>query len=301
MDLTSAARRLYGVAPEEFTATRQELAKLARRDGDTVLAKRLGALRRPTVSAWAVNLLSREAAPELEMLLDTGSDLRGAWSQGRPISGLEQRRGELVDLLVRTARRLAAEAGRPLRDPAVREVEDTLLAATVDPDAAEEVRAGALSHPLSHTGFVPAGFAPAPPTSEEQAPQPARKRPAAPKTTPHRNPSAARRKPQIEPQAADGPAERAERERRRAETAKKAEEAERRAVKAESVLEAREAEADEARRELNAVEAEAQRLRAELDAAEHRGERLRRRLERAERRRARAAEDAAKARTAARP
>ncbi|RFU37099.1 hypothetical protein DZF91_34605, partial [Actinomadura logoneensis] len=301
MDLTSAARRLYGVAPEEFTAARQELAKQAKRDGDAVLAKRVGALRRPTVSAWAVNLLSREAAPELEMLLDTGSDLRAAWSQGRPISGLEQRRGELVDLLVRAARRLAADAGRPLRDPAGREVEDTLLAATVDPDAAEQVRAGALAHPLSHTGFVPAGFAPAPAT-EETVPRPARKRPAEPRTTPHRNPSAARRKTrteprdaderpvEVEPQEADEPPERdagaertarqAEKGRRRAERARLADEAEERAAKAERVLETREAEADEARRELDAAEAEARRLRAELDAAERRGDRLRRRVER---------------------
>lgn len=287
MDLTTAARRLYGVAPEEFTAARQELVKLARKDGDAALAKRVGALRRPTVSAWAVNLLSREAGPELGMLLDTGSDLRAAWAEGRPIGGLEQRRGELVDLLVRTAGRLAGEAGRPLRDPAVREVEDTLLAATVDPDAADEVRGGALVRPLSHTGFVPAGFAPS-----EQAPPPARKRAASPKAAPHRNPSAARQKPQITQK-------RAERARQRAEAAEREEEAEERAEKAQRLLEAREAEADAARRDLDAADAEADRLRTELQSAERRAERLRRRVERAETRRAQAAEKASRAQEAA--
>ncbi|RMI33065.1 hypothetical protein EBO15_41760, partial [Actinomadura harenae] len=285
MDLTSAARRLYGVDPGEFTAARQELVKLARRDGDAALAKRVGALRRPTVSAWAVNLLSRDAAPELGMLLDTGADLRAAWAEGRPIGGLEQRRGELVDLLVRAARRLAADAGRPLRDPGVREVEDTLLAATVDPDASDAVREGALTRPLSHTGFVPAGFtasgftAAAPPA---EAPAPKR-RAAAPTTTPHRNPSAARKKNHVA-------GKRAERARRGEAAAERAEEAGRRAAKAERLLESRDAEAETARRELDEAEVKAGRLRAELDSADRHADRLRRRAERAERRRAQAAE-----------
>ncbi|WP_051468315.1 hypothetical protein [Actinomadura oligospora] len=290
MDLTSAARRLYGVAPEEFTAARRELVELARKDGDAALAKRVGALRRPTMSAWAVNLLSRDAAPELQMLLDTGSDLRAAWAEGRPIGGLEQRRGELVDLLVRAARRLADQAGRPLRDPAVREVEDTLLAATVDPGAADEVGGGALTRPLSHTGFVPAGFAPA--ASPAPAATPATKRAAAPRTTPNHNPSAARQKTQVT-------GKRTERARQRAETAKQAEEADQRAAKAERLLESREAEAEAARRELDEAEAGVERLRADLEAAERHSDRLQRRAERAERRRAQAADAAARARTKA--
>ncbi|MEV5575820.1 hypothetical protein AB0L06_37780 [Spirillospora sp. NPDC052269] len=291
MDLTSATRRLYGVAPEEFTAARAELVELARRGGDAALAKRVGALRRPTVSAWAVNLLSRDAAPELGMLLDTGSDLRAAWAEGRPIGGLEQRRGELVDLLVRAARRLAGETGRPLRDTAVREVEDTLLAATVDPGAADEVGAGALTRPLSHTGFAPAGFAPTAPPSAPPTP-PVKKRAATPKPTPNHNPSAARQKTQITEK-------RAERARQRAETAKRADEAEQRAAKAERLLEAREGEAEGARRELAEAEAEVERLRIDLDAAERHSGRLQRRAERAERRRAQAAEAAVRARSKA--
>ncbi|MCP2340918.1 hypothetical protein [Actinomadura rupiterrae] len=315
MDLTSAARKLYGVAPEEFTAARQELVKAARQEGDAALAKQVGALRRPTASAWAVNLLSRESAPELDRLLDTGADLREAWSAGRSIGGLEQRRGELVDLLVRTARRLAAEAGRPLRDPAVREVEDTLHAATVDPDSAEQVREGALTRPLSHSGFVPAGFALAAPvpSEDDQAAAPSkkaaskgatarpakrseaassgRKRAAGADSAPVRNPSAEREKSRVAER-------REERARERAAAAKRAEEAERRAEKAERLLESREAEADDAYRELDAAETEVERLRADLDAAEHRRDQLRRRAERAEKRRAQAAGAAARARSA---
>ncbi|MWK38967.1 hypothetical protein GEV43_36380 [Actinomadura sp. J1-007] len=170
MDFSSAAHELYGVAPDDFIETRKRLTREARDGGDAALAKRIGALRRPTVPAWAVNLLSRSAGEELGLLLDVGAEMRSAWSSGGSIGGLEQRRGELVGLLVRRAGELAADAGHPLREQAVREVEDTLQAATVDGDAANDVREGRLDRPRSHTGFVPAGFptapSPAPPASD---------------------------------------------------------------------------------------------------------------------------------------
>jgi len=158
VDLASATRDLYGVIPAEFMAKRKDLVQQARDAGDTALAKRIGALRKPTLSAWAVNLLSRSSAEELGWLLDVGADLRGAWGSGGHIGGLEQRRTELITLLVRTARRLASGAGQPLREPAVREVEETLQAATVDEDVAAEVREGRLAQARSHSGFVPTGF-----------------------------------------------------------------------------------------------------------------------------------------------
>ena len=50
MEFEAAADELYGVLPAEFTATRKRLAgELPRED-----ARRLTALRRPTVPAWAV-------------------------------------------------------------------------------------------------------------------------------------------------------------------------------------------------------------------------------------------------------
>lgn len=158
MDLASATRDLYGVLPAEFMAKRKDLVQQARDAGDTTLAKRIGALRKPALSAWAVNLLSRSSAEELGWLLDVGADLRGAWGSGGHIGGLEQRRTELITLLVRTTRRLASGAGQPLREPAVREVEETLQAATVDEDVAAEVREGRLAQARSHSGFVPTGF-----------------------------------------------------------------------------------------------------------------------------------------------
>ncbi|WP_207401104.1 hypothetical protein, partial [Actinomadura roseirufa] len=139
MDFSSAADELYGVAPAEFVAARTRLARRAKDEGDGALARRIAALRRPTAPAWAVNLLARSAPGDLAALLDVGARLRAAWGSGDDLSDLEQRRARLVADLVRTASGLAAGAGAPLRDPAVREVEDTLQAATVDAGTAEEV------------------------------------------------------------------------------------------------------------------------------------------------------------------
>jgi hypothetical protein len=143
------------------------------------------------VSAWAVNLLARSAAEEVGWLLDVGTQLQDAWAAGDHIGGLEQRRSELIDRLVRMARELAADAGQPLREPAVREIEETLQAATIDPEVAADVQAGRLARPRSHAGFGPGlgalspaaprqgtPSAPPPPSGRAAKAAPAKRRPA---------------------------------------------------------------------------------------------------------------------------
>ncbi|WP_433324171.1 hypothetical protein [Spirillospora sp. CA-294931] len=272
MELSSAAHELYGVVPQDFMETRKRLVDEARSAGDKGLAKDIGALRKPTVSAWAVNLLTRSAGEDLERLLDAGADLREAWATGGHIGGLEQRRGELVTLLVRTARALAAEAGQPLRDPAVREVEETLLAATVDADVAEEVRVGRLPQPRSHAGFVPAGgFG---------SPSPARP----PKSAPKRDDLAGKREAAA---------------RKRGEAAQAAREARARVKEAEKELSGRESRLASVQRELDAARQEAAGLRRELDKADKREAAVERRHTVAERRRDEAARALEKARSEA--
>ncbi|MFA1550549.1 hypothetical protein [Actinomadura chokoriensis] len=278
MDFSSAADELFGGRPGRFVATRKRLAREARDGGDPALAKRIDALRRPTLSAWAVNLLSRSAAGELERLLEVGAELRSAWGSGGGLRDLEQRRAGLVASLVRTAADLAAEAGDALREQAVREVEDTLQAATVDEAIAGEVREGRLSQPRSHTGFVPAGFPMAPPEEEEEEEEPPKPEPGE------------KRKP--ERPKANVTRTTAARE-RRAETLR------RRAEEAERKLAERTERADEARRETEEASAEVGRLRHELDRAVADRDAAARRAERAEQNRARAEEAAREARTAA--
>lgn len=63
MDIDDVADELYAVLPAEFTATRDDRARAARRAGDRELARRISTLRKPTLGAWAANLLVRATAP----------------------------------------------------------------------------------------------------------------------------------------------------------------------------------------------------------------------------------------------
>ncbi|WP_327091803.1 hypothetical protein OIE66_14595 [Nonomuraea sp. NBC_01738] len=151
VDLDEVADRLYALPPQEFTPSRAEAVKAAKESGDAALAKRIGALRKPTVSAWAVNRAAREHAAELADLLTLGEDLRAAWQahDADALAELTRRRADLTGRLTRLLRPGLSAA-------AAAEVAQTLDAAVVDADAAERVRQGRLAKPLSYTGFAPA-------------------------------------------------------------------------------------------------------------------------------------------------
>ncbi|MEU7837129.1 hypothetical protein [Nonomuraea sp. NPDC049129] len=153
MDLDEVAGRLYGLPPSEFTAAREAEARAAKDAGDVRLARDIAGLRKPTVSASAVNRLAREHPDDLGELLALGQELREAWERhdAEALAELTRRRSELAGRLSRLVRR---EAG--LSAAAAAEAEQTLDAAVVDAGAAEEVRRGRLAKPLSYSGFAPA-------------------------------------------------------------------------------------------------------------------------------------------------
>ncbi|GAA2070456.1 hypothetical protein [Actinomadura alba] len=281
VDLTAAADELYGVPPEEFVETRKRLAAEAKEAGDRELVKRIGALRRPTMSAWAINQLARSAPDELGWLSDVGADLRTEWAAGRHVGGLDQRRGELIDLLTRTARTLARDAGRPLREGAIREVEETLNAATMDPAVADEVRSGRLTQPRSHVGFIPAGV-------------PAE---AADRAGDDRAGDDLAERAQAETTQADRTrADRTRAERERERLAERARAAAAEAAEADRALAAHDAEADVAAQAHADLADEAERLRRRLDDVIGRRDAAMERLTAARRDRDRAADRAEKAR-----
>jgi hypothetical protein len=79
--LDAALDELYGVSPGEFVATRTALAKQLRADGDAAAAKELGAARRPTTAAWALNRLARERPDLVDDLIERSTALRAAQSR----------------------------------------------------------------------------------------------------------------------------------------------------------------------------------------------------------------------------
>lgn len=158
MDLNEAAGELYRVPPSEFVQTRRRLAEAAAAAGDGAAAKRIKALRRPTVSAWAVNLLVRERAELVTELLELGEEIRRSWTEGQDPARFDRLRNRAVAEAVRAAEALVEAAGRPLGEQAAHEVEETLQAAVVDAEVAGEVASGRLTHPRSHAGFATSGL-----------------------------------------------------------------------------------------------------------------------------------------------
>ncbi|MGV9253853.1 hypothetical protein [Streptomyces sp. NPDC003697] len=158
MDLDAVAGELYGLRPEDFTAVRDTRAAEARTEGDRALAAQIGKLRRPSLSAWAGNLLVRERPEETEPLVRLGEGLRQAHRDldGAQLRELGHQQRLLIDALSRQAGRLAAEAGHPIGEDARREVEGTLHAVLADPEAAREWATGRLVKALDPTTGFPA-------------------------------------------------------------------------------------------------------------------------------------------------
>ncbi|MBL1086895.1 hypothetical protein JK359_33860 [Streptomyces actinomycinicus] len=158
MDLDTVAEELYALRPEEFVAARDRRALDARASGDPALARRIGALRRPSLSAWVSNLLVRGQPQQVEPLLGLGEELRRAHREldGPELRRLARRQNEVIGALGRQARQLAAEAGHPVGESVQREVEETLHAALADPQAAREWAGGRLVKPLSSAVGFPA-------------------------------------------------------------------------------------------------------------------------------------------------
>jgi hypothetical protein len=155
------AAELYQLPPEEFTAARDAQARAAKAAGDRELAAAIAALRKPTVSAWLVNLLVRRYPAEIESFVELGADLRAATAalSGSELSGSELRelgahRHRLVQALVAQTRGIAAAEGRRVGEDALRGVEETLHAALADEEVAEHLLGGRLTTAVSRTGFT---------------------------------------------------------------------------------------------------------------------------------------------------
>ncbi|MGW4089434.1 hypothetical protein [Nocardia sp. NPDC004750] len=159
MTVEDVARDLYGLAPAEFVAARADRAAAAKQSGDKQLAAAIGKLRKPTLTAWAANLLSRAAPEDVAALLRLAAALAAAQRKlsAEQLRDLTAQRQQLVNALAKKAGALAAEHGHPVGENVVREIGQTLTAALADRDVADRLRAGTLATAASYEGFGPSG------------------------------------------------------------------------------------------------------------------------------------------------
>jgi hypothetical protein len=150
--LLEAADALYALPLERFTPERDARAKAAKGDPDLVAG--LKSLRKPSVAAWVVNLLVRREAEQVEQVLAIGAALREAQEgmDGAELRALTKQRRQLTSAVTAQARALAADEGVRVTQTVADEVEGTLTAGLVDPEAARAVRSGLLVRSLRTTG-----------------------------------------------------------------------------------------------------------------------------------------------------
>jgi hypothetical protein len=296
VDFDEVADELYAVAPEEFIAARRVREEEARAEGDRVLAKSISQLPKPSLAAWATNLLVREHREEIESLVELGGLLREAQESlaGAELKALSVQRNQLLAALSRQVVALAREHGHPVSSGIAGQVEETLRAAMADPDAGEAVLSARLTSSLSYSGLG-TGHRPdlrvvrTPP----ERPAPAQQPPKARTTAEDRKRTAEERRRREEEAA-----RRAAEERRRREIAEAREEAEQAARTAEEATEAAEREqarSDELETRHRELELRVEELTDELSRTREECHAVGGQLSRAQRRRQSAARRAADA------
>jgi len=181
--LADAVAELYQGDPEEFMARRGELVTQAREAGQAAVAKQIGALRKPTRSAWVVNRLVRADPEVTTRLAALAAELRdtGPSMDGGRIRELTAARAQLVDELTRQAL-----DDLPATPGAVREeVRATFDAALADPEVAANL--GTLVRAAHWAGFgLDPNGAPAPPPPAAKTKKPAPAEPSAERERRHR-------------------------------------------------------------------------------------------------------------------
>ena len=155
MDFEEAADALYAAPAADFIATRNELAKQLKADGDQLGSTRLKAMRKPTVAAWVTNLVARKLPDDIDDLLALGDEFREATADldGDRLRELTPKRHQMLDKLSKEAGRLAGDEGQKVSADVGQKLRETLDAALVDPAAGDAVREGRLSSALRHVGF----------------------------------------------------------------------------------------------------------------------------------------------------
>jgi hypothetical protein len=161
VDLETAANELYALSPDDFIERRQQLVYEARQARDRQLATEIGRLRRPTRSAWLINLLAREEPEAVNALLELGGALQDAQQRmaGDELRQLSAERRKTVDALARRAVELGGEHGYSVPEGAKQEVGQTLQTALGDPEIADLLRAGRLTQAVTFGGFGPTDLA----------------------------------------------------------------------------------------------------------------------------------------------
>lgn len=147
---------LYAAEPEEFVAARNALAKQLKAAGDKDTAAEVARLRRPPVSAWALNQVARSRPDEIEALMTAAADLAGALADpaGADLRAIQRAFRSAIEAVVRTTLDVVSSSGRNPSPGLQQAIQATLQAAAVDDGIALALRSGVLAEDEPAPGFL---------------------------------------------------------------------------------------------------------------------------------------------------
>jgi hypothetical protein len=158
-ELEAEIGSLYALPLSEFTPARNALAARLRKEGDRDASERVKGLAKPSVSAWAVNVLFRDAEDQMKALLAAGDRARRALAEALTHGAAESLRDalqderELRDALRRRAAALLTEEGSAPSRAIADRITVNLEALALSPAAAEAAERGWLDRDLDPPGF----------------------------------------------------------------------------------------------------------------------------------------------------
>ncbi|RYB95538.1 hypothetical protein EUA93_15025 [Nocardioides oleivorans] len=151
--LLEIADDLYSLPLADFTPARDALAK--EHKADKALSASIKGLKKSSLAAWVVNLLVRRDPDQVDQVLAVGEALREAQDalDAAQLRELTKQRRQLTASVTTAARRHARAEGVKTTESVADQVEATLTAAMLEPDAAKAVRSGLLVTALTATGL----------------------------------------------------------------------------------------------------------------------------------------------------
>jgi hypothetical protein len=158
MDLDEAFDRLYAAPLEEFTATRNALAKELGAEG-----ARIKALKKPNLAAWALNQLARRYPDELEELFSVTERVRHAQrrvlsgGKATPLREATDERARLVKKLTNLAASILTESGHAAAQSTLSAITSSLIAIAAGEEGAELLKKGRLTRELRAESVVDVG------------------------------------------------------------------------------------------------------------------------------------------------
>ena len=156
MSVEVERQRLYGLPLAEFTAERNRAARELRAQGRREDAAAVAGLPKPTLAAWAINMISRTRRREVDLLLDSGKrlyDAQRANLESGERANLDRARRSFDEATVEATSSAREVLGERATQATLERIAETLRSAALTPEGRELLATGLLTKELSSTGW----------------------------------------------------------------------------------------------------------------------------------------------------